>query len=118
MEILEWSYRRIALLDVPVMLDWYNNRELHETANAKTFHPYTIEELTKYWQKKINRTDASYFAIFINERMIGRVSLKGMDSTGEGIEYAIPVLTWAWYRDYEMYVGEIFLRSATAICTA
>ncbi|MCY9667189.1 GNAT family N-acetyltransferase [Paenibacillus alginolyticus] len=91
MEILAWSYRRIALLDVPVMLDWYNNRELHETANAKTFHPYTIKELTKYWQKKINRTDASYYAIIINERMIGRVSLKGMDSTGEGIEYAIVI---------------------------
>ncbi|WP_187274582.1 GNAT family N-acetyltransferase [Paenibacillus sp. N3.4] len=91
MEKLTWSYRRISLADVPVMMDWYNNRELHETANAKAFHPYTIDELNKYWQKKINRTDAIYYAIISNDRMIGRVSLKGMDSTGEGIEYAIVI---------------------------
>jgi RimJ/RimL family protein N-acetyltransferase len=89
MERLPWTYRPITLEDVPDLLDWYNDRELHEIANSREFHPYTLDELHQYWKKKLNREHARYFAILVNGRLIGRVGLKKSQPSNDLVEYSI-----------------------------
>ncbi len=77
---MNWSVRRLEMSDVPTLLDWYNNEELHYTANAKKYKPYTLEELTKYWQGKLARSHAKYYVILVEGQVAGRVGLKKRES--------------------------------------
>lgn len=83
---MNWSVRRLEMKDVPVLLDWYNNEELHYVANAKKYKPYSIEQLTEYWREKLSRHNAKYFVILKDEEVVGRVGLKKKDSS---VEYSI-----------------------------
>jgi RimJ/RimL family protein N-acetyltransferase len=96
LENYKWSYRLMKSEDIPSLLKWYNNQDLHETANAKPFHPYTLEELTEYWGKKLGRKNARYFAILLGITLIGRVSLKNLNRSTD-IEYSILI------GDYSLY---------------
>ncbi|WP_257148082.1 GNAT family N-acetyltransferase [Bacillus thuringiensis] len=62
--------------DLPIILEWYNNEELHNIADVKPFKRYTIEELREYWNKKLARSYASYHVIIVRDEVIGRVGLK------------------------------------------
>jgi RimJ/RimL family protein N-acetyltransferase len=73
---MNWSVRGLEMSDVPTLLDWYNNEELHYTANAKSYKPYSLEELTQYWQEKLARSHAKYYVIMVDQQVVGRVGLK------------------------------------------
>jgi RimJ/RimL family protein N-acetyltransferase len=73
---MNWSVRELEMKDVPILLDWYNNEDLHYIANAKKFKPYTLEQLTDYWREKLSRPNAKYYVILVEERVVGRVGLK------------------------------------------
>lgn len=73
---IAWAYRRITLDDVPKMLDWYNDRALHETANPTPFHYLDLDLLIESWQEKLTRTDYVYFVIEVEGRLAGRAGLK------------------------------------------
>nr|WP_267255446.1 GNAT family protein [Bacillus thuringiensis] len=62
--------------DLPIILEWYNDEELHNIADMKPFKRYTIEELREYWTKKLARSYASYHVIIVQDKVIGRVGLK------------------------------------------
>lgn len=83
---MDWSVRRLEMKDVPILLAWYNNEELHYIANAKKFRPYTLEELTDYWREKLSRTHAKYYVILVDEKVIGRLGLK---KKGNRVEFSI-----------------------------
>lgn len=48
---MNWKERLLELDDLPIILEWYNNEELHNIADVKPFKRYTIEELREYWNK-------------------------------------------------------------------
>lgn len=83
---MNWSVRRLEMGDVPIILDWYNNEDLHYIANAKRFKPYTLVQLTDYWREKLSRSNARYYVILVDERVIGRVGLK---KKGNTVEFSI-----------------------------
>ncbi|WP_182813441.1 GNAT family protein [Bacillus sp. ME78] len=73
---MNWKERLLELDDLPIILEWYNNEELHNIADVKPFKRYTIEELREYWNKKLARSNASYHVIIVRDEVIGRVGLK------------------------------------------
>ncbi|AHA72299.1 GNAT family N-acetyltransferase [Bacillus thuringiensis] len=73
---MNWKERLLELDDLPIILEWYNNEELHNIADVKPFKRYTIEELREYWNKKLARSYASYHVIIVRDEVIGRVGLK------------------------------------------
>lgn len=73
---MEWKERLLELDDLSIILEWYNNEELHNIANVKSFKRYTIEELRQYWTEKLSRSYASYHVIVVQDEVIGRVGLK------------------------------------------
>ncbi|MBM7654551.1 GNAT family N-acetyltransferase [Neobacillus cucumis] len=83
---MNWVTRHMKMSDMPSLLSWYNNEELHYTANAKSFKPYTLDELVTYWEEKLNRPNADYYLILVDGKAAGRVSLK---KKNEYVEYAI-----------------------------
>jgi RimJ/RimL family protein N-acetyltransferase len=91
MERLPWTYRPMTLADVPGLLDWYNDRELHEIANSREFSPYTLDELLAYWKKKLIREHCRYYAIFSGDRLIGRVGLKKSQPGNDLVEFSIMI---------------------------
>jgi RimJ/RimL family protein N-acetyltransferase len=91
---MNWSVRRLEMGDVPIILDWYNNEDLHYKANAKRFKPYTLEQLTDYWREKLSRPNAKYYVVLVDERVIGRVGLK---KKGNCVEFSILIGDAALY---------------------
>lgn len=89
METLLWNCRRITLDDVPALLEWYNDRALHEVANSRSFEPYTLDELVAYWKRKLSRDHARYYAIEVDGRLVGRTGLKETPKGGDIVEYSI-----------------------------
>ncbi|MED1559062.1 GNAT family protein [Bacillus paramycoides] len=73
---MDWHERLLEMDDLPIILEWYNDEELHDIADVKPFKRYTIEELRKYWTEKLSRSYASYHVIVVEEKVIGRVGLK------------------------------------------
>lgn len=73
---MNWKERLLELDDLPIILEWYNDEELHNIADMKPFKRYTIEELREYWTKKLARSYASYHVIIVKDKVIGRVGLK------------------------------------------
>ncbi|EJS54501.1 hypothetical protein ICG_02763 [Bacillus cereus BAG1X1-3] len=71
-----WHERLLEMDDLPIILEWYNDEELHNIADVKPFKRYTIEELQKYWTEKLSRSYASYHVIVVEDEVIGRVGLK------------------------------------------
>ncbi|WP_419887830.1 GNAT family N-acetyltransferase [Neobacillus niacini] len=83
---MNWSTRQLEINDVPILLDWYNNVELHYIANAKKYKPYTLEQLTDYWWEKLSRSNATYYVILFDGSVVGRVGLKKKE---KDVEYSI-----------------------------
>lgn len=73
---MDWHERLLEMDDLPIILEWYNDEELHNIADVKPFKRYTIEELRKYWTEKLSRSYASYHVIVVEDEVIGRVGLK------------------------------------------
>ncbi|EKS8351014.1 MAG TPA: N-acetyltransferase [Bacillus sp. (in: Bacteria)] len=73
---MNWKERLLELDDLQIILEWYNDEELHNIADVKPFKRYTIEELREYWTKKLARSYASYHVIIVRDEVIGRVGLK------------------------------------------
>ena len=73
---VDWKERLLEMDDLPVILEWYNDEELHNIADIKPFKRYTIEELREYWTEKLSRSYASYHVIVVKDEVIGRVGLK------------------------------------------
>jgi RimJ/RimL family protein N-acetyltransferase len=73
---MNWHERLLEMDDLPIILEWYNDEELHDIADVRTFKRYTIEELRKYWTEKLSRSYASYHVIVVEDEVIGRVGLK------------------------------------------
>ncbi len=73
---MDWKERLLEMDDLPVILEWYNDEELHNIADIKSFKRYTIEELREYWIEKLSRSYASYHVIVVKDEVIGRVGLK------------------------------------------
>ena len=73
---MDWKERLLEMDDLPVILKWYNDEELHNIADIKPFKRYTIEELRQYWTEKLSRSYASYHVIVVKDEVIGRVGLK------------------------------------------
>ncbi|QUW24169.1 GNAT family N-acetyltransferase [Bacillus cereus] len=71
-----WKERLLEMDDLPVILEWYNDEELHNIADIKPFKRYTIEEFREYWTEKLSRSYASYHVIVVKDEVIGRVGLK------------------------------------------
>ncbi len=71
-----WKERLLEMDDLPVILEWYNDEELHNIADIKPFKRYTIEVLREYWTEKLSRSYASYHVIVVKDEVIGRVGLK------------------------------------------
>jgi len=88
-EMEKSSYRPLSLDDVPALLDWYNDRDLHETANTRLFEPYTLDELLIYWRKKLRREHCAYYALHLGEELIGRVGLKRKPPFLDVVEFSI-----------------------------
>lgn len=88
---MNWSVRLLEMSDLSILLDWYNNEELHYIANARPFRPYTYEQLADYWQAKLNRPNASYYVIQVEEQVVGRVSMKKREYK-EGLEAEFTIL--------------------------
>jgi RimJ/RimL family protein N-acetyltransferase len=87
---MDWSVRLLEMNDVPILLDWYNNEELHNIANAKKYKPYTLEQLTDYWREKLSRPKSNYYVIVMDEQVVGRTSLKKKENKeGFEVEYSI-----------------------------
>ncbi|MFT4412246.1 GNAT family N-acetyltransferase [Fredinandcohnia humi] len=87
---MNWTVRLIEMRDVPVLLDWYNNEELHYIANAKKFKLYTLEQLIDYWTEKLSRPNSSYYVIEVSGEIVGRVGLKKKNrEKGVVTEYSI-----------------------------
>ncbi|KEO83737.1 GNAT family N-acetyltransferase [Tumebacillus flagellatus] len=84
-----WSVRPLTMADVPSLLEWYNDEELHYIANSRAFIPYTLDELLTYWKKKVNREYAQYFVIEHNGELIGRCGLKGTVQSMDEVEYSV-----------------------------
>jgi RimJ/RimL family protein N-acetyltransferase len=91
---MNWSVRRLEMGDVPIISDWYDNEDLHYIANAKTFKPFTLEQLTDYWREKLSRPNAKYYVILVEERVVGRVGLK---KKGNTVEFSILIGDAALY---------------------
>nr|WP_123043590.1 GNAT family N-acetyltransferase [Cohnella candidum]AYQ75509.1 N-acetyltransferase [Cohnella candidum] len=87
---MSWTYRPMQLEDVPNLLDWYNDPDLHVTANAKPFQSYTLKELTDYWKDKLGRPKYRYYAILSGNKLIGRVGLKPIRGTAS-VEYSVMI---------------------------
>ncbi|EJQ95093.1 N-acetyltransferase [Bacillus mycoides] len=73
---MNWNERLLEMDDLPIILEWYNDEELHDIVDVRTFKRYTIEELRKYWTEKLSRSYASYHVIVVEDEVIGRVGLK------------------------------------------
>ncbi|MGE6401437.1 GNAT family N-acetyltransferase [Bacillus cereus] len=73
---MDWHERLLEMDDLPIILEWHNDEELHNIADVKPFKRYTIEELRKYWTEKLSRSYASYHVIVVEDEVIGRVGLK------------------------------------------
>ncbi|EJR55008.1 hypothetical protein IIM_01948 [Bacillus cereus VD107] len=73
---MDWHERLLEMDDLSIILEWYNDEELHNIADVKPFKRYTIEELRKYWNEKLSRPYASYHVIVVEDAVIGRVGLK------------------------------------------
>ncbi|AXK18769.1 GNAT family N-acetyltransferase [Bacillus sp. COPE52] len=73
---MDWHERLLQIDDLSIILEWYNNKELHNIADVKSFKRYTIEELRQYWTEKLSRSYASYHVIVVEDEVIGRVGLK------------------------------------------
>ncbi|EJR22600.1 GNAT family N-acetyltransferase [Bacillus cereus] len=73
---MNWKERFLELDDLSIILEWYNDEELHNIADVKPFKRYTIEELREYWTEKLARSYASYHVIIVRDEVIGRVGLK------------------------------------------
>ncbi|MCU5173678.1 GNAT family N-acetyltransferase [Bacillus paranthracis] len=73
---MEWKERLLEMDDLPVILEWYNDKKLHNIADIKPFKRYTIEEIRQYWAEKLSRSHASYHVIVVKDEVIGRVGLK------------------------------------------
>ncbi|WP_439876380.1 GNAT family N-acetyltransferase [Bacillus mycoides] len=73
---MDWHERLLGMDDLPIILEWYNDEELHNIADVRPFKRYTIEELRKYWTEKLSRSYASYHVIVVEDEVIGRVGLK------------------------------------------
>ncbi|OQR56849.1 GNAT family N-acetyltransferase [Bacillus sp. CDB3] len=73
---MDWHERLLEMDDLPIILEWYNDEELHNIADVKPFKRYTIEELRKYWTEKLSRSYASYQVIVVEDEVIGRIGLK------------------------------------------
>jgi RimJ/RimL family protein N-acetyltransferase len=84
-----WSVRPLTMDDVPSLLEWYNDEELHHIANSRAFLPYTLDELLTYWKKKLNRDHALYFVIEREGELIGRCGLKASLPTRVEMEFSI-----------------------------
>jgi hypothetical protein len=44
---MKWSVRRLGMGDVPIILDWYNNEDLHYIAAIEKTHTKLILLLAK-----------------------------------------------------------------------
>ncbi|WP_108670952.1 GNAT family N-acetyltransferase [Peribacillus acanthi] len=89
---MNWSLRQMKLEDVPIFLEWYNDEELHNTANAKKFKPYSLEELTEYWREKLSRSNATYYSILLDDKVVGRAGLKKPKNDDEtSVEFSIVI---------------------------
>lgn len=75
--------------DVPALLDWYNDQELHDIANSRAFVPYTLDELLTYWKKKLNYMHVQDFVIERGVELIGRCGLRASQPTGTEVEFSI-----------------------------
>lgn len=84
-----WSVRPLTMADVPSLLEWYNDEELHHIANSRAFLPYTLDELLTYWKKKLNRDHAHYYVIERDGELIGRCGLKASLPTRAEMEFSI-----------------------------
>lgn len=73
---MDWHERLLQIDDLSIILEWYNNEELQNIADVKSFKRYTIEELRQYWTEKLSRSYASYHVIVVEDEVIGRVGLK------------------------------------------
>ncbi|MBE7123041.1 GNAT family N-acetyltransferase [Bacillus cereus] len=73
---MDWKERLLELDDMPIILEWYNDEDLHNIADVKSFKRYTLEELRQYWTGKLSRSYASYHVIVVEDEVIGRVGLK------------------------------------------
>ena len=91
MENVQFSYRPITLDDVPALLDWYNDAELHRTANSTPFEPYTLDKLLGYWKKKLIREHCAYYGIWVDGRIVGRVGLKKSPPCLDVVEFSIMI---------------------------
>lgn len=86
---LTWTYRQFTMADAPDLLEWYNDRELHEISHTRAFAPYTLGELIAHWKKKLNRPNASYYALLVGGRVVGRIGLAASRPGGDVVEYSI-----------------------------
>ncbi|MGE7881868.1 GNAT family N-acetyltransferase [Bacillus sp. NPDC094077] len=87
---MDWKERLLELDDLPIILEWYNDEDLHNIADVRPFKRYTIEELRKYWTEKLSRSYASYHVIVVKGEVIGRVGLKKKKyDDAYAIEYSI-----------------------------
>ncbi|MBL0387956.1 GNAT family N-acetyltransferase [Tumebacillus sp. ITR2] len=84
-----WVLRPLTMADVPSLLEWYNDEELHYIANSRAFVPYTLDELLTYWKKKLNREHAKFFVIEHNGVLIGRCGLNGSAQSRVEVEFSI-----------------------------
>ncbi|HEU4964659.1 MAG TPA: GNAT family N-acetyltransferase [Bacilli bacterium] len=84
-----WAWRPLTLADVPALLPWYNDRDLHAIVYTREFAPYTLDELMMHWQKRLHRPLARYDAILLDGEVIGRVGLVRKPPHVEVAEYSI-----------------------------
>jgi RimJ/RimL family protein N-acetyltransferase len=73
---MNWSIRPMEIKDVPILVEWYYNEALHNTASPVDFKLYTLEEITDYWREKLSLPNAYYYAILVDEQVVGRVGVR------------------------------------------
>ncbi|MGZ4135508.1 MAG: GNAT family N-acetyltransferase [Tumebacillaceae bacterium] len=86
---LTWTYRLLTIADAPDLLPWYNDRDLHDISHTRPFDPYTLDELIAHWKKKLNRPQATYYALLVDGQVVGRVGLSCSSPGGDMVEYSI-----------------------------
>jgi RimJ/RimL family protein N-acetyltransferase len=84
-----WTYRLLTIADAPDLLQWYNDRELHDISHTRAFEPYTEDELIAHWKKKLNRPQATYYALLVDDGVVGRVGLTSTAPGGDVVEFSI-----------------------------
>lgn len=86
---VDFTYRPMTLDDVPLLLGWYNDRALHETADYRPWEPYTLDELLTSWHKKLAREHCAYYAVLVDGVLVGRTGLKRQAPYLDTVEYSV-----------------------------